>query len=130
MSEKAAATGNRHRQQQQAEPVMSSHDTFNAQSCDRIRSNPKFQSLARQRAVLAWSLSAVVLGVYYLFIMLVAFVPGWLHAPLYEGSNLTRGIPLGAAIIILSWLLTAWYVRSANTRFDSLSAQILEEAQA
>lgn len=109
---------------------MSNHETPHAQSCDRIRSNPKFQRLARQRAVLAWSLSAVVLGVYYLFIMLVAFVPGWLHLPLYEGSNLSRGIPLGAAIIVMSWLLTAWYVRSANTRFDSLSAQILEEAQA
>lgn len=96
----------------------------------RIMANPKFQRLARERALLAWSLSAVVLGVYYLFIMLVAFVPGWLHLPLYEGSHLSRGIPLGVAIIVLSWLLTAWYVRSANTRFDSLSAQILEEAQA
>ncbi|BAN47279.1 DUF485 domain-containing protein [Metapseudomonas resinovorans] len=109
---------------------MSTQQTPHSQSCDRIRSNPKFQRLARQRAVLAWSLSAVVLGVYYLFIMLVAFVPGWLHLPLYEGSHLSRGIPLGAAIIVLSWLLTAWYVRSANTRFDSLSAEILQEAQA
>ncbi|MDH4653700.1 DUF485 domain-containing protein, partial [Pseudomonas sp. BN606] len=81
-------------------------------------------------AVLAWSLSALVLAVYYLFIMLVAFVPGWLHLPLYEGSHLSRGIPLGAAIIVLSWLLTAWYVRHANNRFDALSAEILAEGQA
>ncbi|MDH4585662.1 DUF485 domain-containing protein [Pseudomonas sp. BN415] len=109
---------------------MSTQNPALTQSFDRIRSNPKFQNLARQRAVLAWSLSAIVLGVYYLFIMLVAFVPGWLHLPLYDGSNLSRGIPVGAAIIVLSWLLTAWYVRSANTRFDSLSAEIIKEAQA
>lgn len=96
----------------------------------RIMANPKFQRLAQERAILAWSLSALVLAVYYLFIMLVAFVPGWLHMPLYEGSHLSRGIPLGAAIIILSWLLTAWYVRHANTRFDALSAEILVEGQA
>ena len=59
-----------------------------------------------------------------------AFVPGWLHLPLYEGSHLSRGIPLGAAIIIFCWLLTAWYVRHANTRFDALSAEILEENHA
>ncbi|MFZ6049275.1 DUF485 domain-containing protein [Pseudomonas sp. CR3202] len=109
---------------------MTPHHSPDSPAYERIRSNPKFQRLARQRALLAWSLSALVLGVYYLFILLVAFVPGWLHLPLYEGSHLSRGIPVGAAIIILSWLLTAWYVRHANTRFDSLSAEILEEHQA
>ncbi|WP_044871690.1 DUF485 domain-containing protein [Pseudomonas sp. LFM046] len=109
---------------------MSTHETPHNQSFQRIRSNPKFQRLAHQRAVLAWSLSALVLGVYYLFIMLVAFVPGWLHLPLYEGSHLSRGIPVGAAIIIFSWLLTACYVRHANNRFDALSAEIIEEAKA
>lgn len=109
---------------------MSHLETPHSHSFERIRSNPKFQRLARQRATLAWSLSALVLGVYYLFISLVAFVPGWLHLPLYEGSHLSRGLPLGAAIIVLSWLLTAWYVRSANTRFDALSAEIIEEAKA
>lgn len=109
---------------------MTPHLSSPSPASARILANPKFQRLSRQRAVLAWSLSALVLVTYYLFIMLVAFVPGWLHVPLYEGSNLSRGIPLGAAIIIFSWLLTAWYVRHANTRFDVLNAEILEENQA
>ena len=109
---------------------MTPHNSPDSSASVRIMANPKFQRLARQRAILAWSLSALVLAIYYLFIMLVAFVPGWLHLPLYEGSNLSRGIPLGAAIIIFSWLLTAWYVRHANTRFDALSAQILAEGHA
>ncbi|MFV3368827.1 DUF485 domain-containing protein [Pseudomonas sp. NY15435] len=95
-----------------------------------ILANPKFQRLAQQRALFAWSLSAVVLAFYYFFILLVAFVPDWLRTPLYAGSHLSRGIPVGASVILVSWLLTAWYVRHANTRFDALSSEILKEAQA
>jgi len=42
---------------------------------------------------------------------------------------LTLGMPVGAAIILFSWLLTGWYVYSANTRFDALGAAILEESK-
>jgi uncharacterized membrane protein (DUF485 family) len=57
----------------------------------------------------------------------VAFAPKWLHAPLVEGGHLTVGIPVAAAVIVLSWLLTGWYVHRANTRFDILGAELLEE---
>jgi uncharacterized membrane protein (DUF485 family) len=100
------------------------------QTCARVRANPEFQRLSRQRSVLAWSLSGAVMAVYYSFIMVVAFAPAWLHLPLYDGSHLTLGMPVGVAIILLSWLLTAGYVHTANTRFDALSAQILQETRA
>lgn len=103
--------------------------TDHAQSCDRIRANPKFQQLVRTRSRLAWSLSAAVLGAYYLFMLVVALYPQVLHTPLGDGRQLTLGIPVASALIVLSWLLTGWYVRSANTRFDSLSAQVLEESK-
>ncbi|AYW41091.1 MULTISPECIES: DUF485 domain-containing protein [Pseudomonas aeruginosa group] len=98
--------------------------------CERIRSNPKFQRLSRQRARLAWSLSAAVLCLYYSFIMVVAFAPAWLHLPLHPGSSLSIGLPVGAAVILFSWLLTACYVQRANSRFDALSAQVIEESRA
>ena len=106
---------------------MSPADLNHAQSCERIRANPKFQELVRSRSRLAWGLSASVLGAYYLFVLVVAFAPQWLHAPLGEGRQLSVGIPVAAAIIVLSWLLTGWYVRSANSKFDALGAQLLEE---
>lgn len=108
---------------------MNKPELSHAQSCDRIRANPKFQALARSRARLAWSLTALVLGGYYLFMLVVAFFPQWLHAPLGSGSQLTVGIPVAAAVIVLSWLLTGWYVRVANTRFDALGAELLEDLQ-
>ena len=93
----------------------------------QIRSNPRFQELVRRRSRLAWSLTAAVLGGYYLFMLIVAFAPRWLHAPLVDGQQLSIGIPVAGAIILVSWLLTGWYVRSANSKFDALGAQLLEE---
>ena len=109
-------------------PLIDIHST-DTQRCERIRSNPKFLQLVSSRSRLAWSLSAAVLGTYYAFMLVVAFAPQWLHAPLGEHRMLTLGMPVGAAIIVFSWLLTGWYVYRANTRFDALGAAILEESK-
>lgn len=109
---------------------MSSNGTQHAQGYQHIRSNPKFQQLIKERARLAWSLTALVLGLYFLYMVVVAAAPGVLHAPLQDGSKLTMGIPVGATIIIFSWLMTGLYVRTANTRFDDLSKAVVEESQA
>jgi uncharacterized membrane protein (DUF485 family) len=110
--------------------TMTTDHPNHVQTCALVRANPKFHRLARQRALLAWTLSGAVLAIYYSFIMVVAFAPAWLHLPLYDGSHLSLGMPIGVTIILLSWLLTAWYVHSANTRFDVLSSQILQESRA
>lgn len=108
---------------------MSDIKTTDTQRCERIRGNPKFLELVSSRSRLAWSLSAAVLGTYYLFMLVVAFAPHWLHVPLGEQRMLTLGMPVGAAIIVVSWLLTGWYVHRANTRFDALGAALLEESK-
>lgn len=107
-------------------------DTNNPHSWqyERIRSNPKFQYLVAQRAKLAWSLSAVTLVMYYTFMVAVIFTPDWLRQPLSEGSVLSRGIPCGAAIILVCWLLTVLYVLRANSHFDRINDDLVKEAQA
>ncbi len=99
----------------------------NAQRCDSIRANPKFTQLVKSRSRLTWTLSALVLGCYYLFMLVVAFAPDILHSRLSDGEHLTLGIPVAAAVIILSWLLTGLYVGVANSKFDRLSEKLLEE---
>ncbi|HRC69343.1 MAG TPA: DUF485 domain-containing protein, partial [Candidatus Competibacter denitrificans] len=42
---------------------------------ERIRRNPKFDELVSKRSSFAWTLTAVVLGLYFIFIMIVAFNP-------------------------------------------------------
>jgi uncharacterized membrane protein (DUF485 family) len=50
--------------------------------------------------------------------MLLVSFAAELCAPISEGSVLTIGWPIGAAIIIGSWLLTGWFVSRANGEFD------------
>lgn len=108
---------------------MTQTDTPDDEVYTRIRNNPKFLRLARSRSHLAWSLSAMVLGAYYVYMLVVAFAPQWLHAPMSLNGAITWGMPVGAAIIIVSWILTGLYVYRANTRFDRLSAEVVEEAK-
>ena len=93
----------------------------------RVRENPKFNELVTRRGRLGALLSLMVLGSYYLFVMVVAFSPDTLRTPQHEGGMLTVGVPVGAIIIIGSWLLTGYYVYKANSDFDRLSADLVKE---
>ncbi|MBC7905203.1 MAG: DUF485 domain-containing protein [Rhodospirillaceae bacterium] len=95
---------------------------------ERVRQNPKFQTLVKRRGRLAAILSALVLVSYYTFMMVVAFAPGLLHTPLSEGSALTIGVPVGAAIIVVSWLLTGVYSHFANGAFEELNNDVVRES--
>lgn len=92
----------------------------------RVEADPAFQQLVQRRSRLALTLSAVVLIAYYAFMAVVAFAPQLFGAPMFEGSSLTIGIPIGAVLIIGSWLLTGWYVSRANGEFDRLTRDIVE----
>ncbi|MDP3675443.1 MAG: DUF485 domain-containing protein [Novosphingobium sp.] len=90
--------------------------------------SPRFQTLVRARARLAWVLTAVMLIIFFGFILLVAFARGFLGQPVASGWTMTLGIPIGLGVIVSGIVLTAIYVRRANTRFDRLTREIREEA--
>lgn len=93
-----------------------------------IQSNPRFHDLVARRGRFAWLLSAIVLGMYIAFILLIAFAPQLLGARIGDGP-ITWGIPLGVGVIVASFLLTGVYVRRANGEFDRLTRAILEEVK-
>ncbi|NIG19722.1 DUF485 domain-containing protein [Pantoea sp. Al-1710] len=95
----------------------------------QIESNPRFQELVHKRQAFALLLSIIMLVLYVGFILLIAFAPGWLGTPLHEGTNVTRGIPIGVGLIVVSFLLTGVYVWRANGEFDRLTKQILSEVK-
>ncbi len=95
----------------------------------RIRRHPKFAELVQQRNNLARTLTVVMLAIYFGFILLVAFAPGFLGAPLAAGVVTTVGIPVGVLVIASTFLLTGIYVAKANTTFDALSQAIVEETR-
>ena len=97
-------------------------------SVSHIQKNPKYHQLVRQRDTIAWTLSAVVLVLYFGFILLVAFAPGFLTQPITEGSVIPVGIPVGVAVILGSIITTGIYVRLANNTFDPLIQEIIRES--
>lgn len=95
----------------------------------KIRQNPKFAELVAKRTRFALLLSVIVLVPYYTFMMITAFNPAWLAQPLSDEGIMTIGWPIGAALIIGSWLLTGIYIHRANGEFDDLTTEILKEAR-
>ena len=93
-----------------------------------IQNSPRFKELVRTRDRFAWILSAIMLGLYSAFILLIAYGPQILGAKLSPGSSITWGIPLGVGLIVSAFVLTGIYVRRANGEFDDLNAAILKEA--
>lgn len=96
---------------------------------ERVSKNPKFHQLVEKRSRLAWRLSSIILVMYFSFILLIAFVPEFLGTPINENSLITIGIPIGVFIIFISFILTGIYVKKANSEFDQINQEIIEEAQ-
>jgi uncharacterized membrane protein (DUF485 family) len=97
-------------------------------SASKIQRNPKYHQLVRERDVLAWTLTVLVLVIYFGFILLVAFAPGFLTTPISANSVIPIGIPIGVAVILASVVLTGIYVVRANNTFDPLIDEIIQEA--
>jgi uncharacterized membrane protein (DUF485 family) len=72
--------------------------------------------LSRARWRVAIVLSALVVFVYFGFVLLIAFNKPFMSTLLAPGLSL--GILLGALVIASAWLATWYYVRWANSHFD------------
>ncbi|MDO9305150.1 MAG: DUF485 domain-containing protein [Sulfuricurvum sp.] len=96
---------------------------------DRIKNDPDFIQLVTVRTKFAWTLTIVMLVIYFGFVLTIAFDPSILGTPLSAGSVTTVGIPVGVAVILSAFLLTGIYVRRANSEFDELTRRIKSKAK-
>ncbi|MGE7990887.1 DUF485 domain-containing protein [Pseudomonas sp. NPDC089554] len=94
-----------------------------------IQESPRFKELVTKRERFAWILSAIMLGLYCAFILLIAYGPQLLGSKISPDSSITWGIPMGVGLILSAFVLTGIYVRRANGEFDELNKAILKEAQ-
>jgi uncharacterized membrane protein (DUF485 family) len=92
-----------------------------------IQDHPAFKRLARERARLGVGMSIVMAAAYFAYILTIAFWPRLLGHPLWSGTVITWGQLIGVGLIALGFVLTAIYVRRANSRFDQLSQLLLED---
>ena len=96
----------------------------------RIENSAHFKELVEKRQRFAFTLSIIMLIIYVGFILLIAFAPHWLGTPLNAGTSVTRGIPIGIGVIVISFVLTGVYVVRANGEFDRLNKEVLREVKA
>ncbi|HET8808574.1 MAG TPA: DUF485 domain-containing protein [Methylophaga sp.] len=96
---------------------------------EQVKRDPLFAKLTQSRTRWAWALSALILLMYFAFILLIAFAPSVLAKPIAAGSVITVGIPIGVIIILLAFVLTGVYVHKANTHFDALNQKIKDNLQ-
>jgi uncharacterized membrane protein (DUF485 family) len=82
----------------------------------------EFHQLLARRWRMSLLLTAFLFVLYYGYIIVIA-----IDRPLVSrriGHTTTLGIPLGAAVILGAWILTAIYVIWANRRYDAEAARL------
>jgi uncharacterized membrane protein (DUF485 family) len=90
-----------------------------------IASSPRYQQLVRERSRFSWTLTAIMLVIFFGYILLIAFAPEVLAQRI--SATTTLGIPVGIGVILVGILLTGIYVHRANSRFDPMIRDIVEE---
>jgi uncharacterized membrane protein (DUF485 family) len=78
--------------------------------------SPEFRHLVSRRWRISLVLTASLFVLYYGYILLIAVNKPLLAQRL--GGSIPIGIPLGAAVIVGSWILTAVYIVWANRHYD------------
>ena len=88
-----------------------------------VLSNPSFQALVRERSSFGWTLTIIMLVIYFGFILLVAFGKGFLASKIGGGVT-SIGMIIGLLVILSAVVLTGIYTQRANSRYDELTEKL------
>ena len=90
-----------------------------------ILDSEKFRNLVTKRLKVSLSLTALMLLVYFGFILTIAFYKELLAIKI--GEHITLGLPIGIGIIVFAWMLTGIYTRWANNKYDKSVRELRNE---
>ena len=85
-------------------------------SAHEVISSPDFKALVARRWTVSSLLLVLLFVTYYGYILLIPYAPEFMKAKI--GEVTTRAIPLGVGVIVVAFLLTAFYVAWANSKYD------------
>ena len=91
-----------------------------------IYENANFQALVRERTSFGWTLTIVMLVIYFGFVLLVAFGKGFLSTKIGGGVT-TIGMVIDLLVILSAVVLTGIYTFRANSRYDDLAEQLRKD---
>ncbi len=89
--------------------------------------SPEFKRLVRNKWAVSSVLTLCLFGLYYGFILLIAYNKPFMGQKL--GAATTLGIPLGVGVIVLAWILTMIYVAWANSRHDTEVSRLRDKVK-
>ncbi|MEO2083435.1 MAG: DUF485 domain-containing protein [Desulfurobacteriaceae bacterium] len=93
----------------------------------QILKDPEFQELIKKVTAVSLSFAAVMMVVYYSFVLMLAYAKSFLSTPICKGCATNYGIVIGIGIIIFSWLITGAYIWWANTNYDPIIRKLREK---
>ena len=85
-------------------------------STHEMLESKEFKDLVRSKWTISVVLTLLLFVLYYGYILLIAVNKPFLARKI--GEFTTLGIPLGVAVIVLAWVLTAAYVLWGNSSYD------------
>lgn len=96
---------------------------MSADKLEAVKQRPEYETLVRTRRRVVWTLSILMMAVYYAYILIIAFVPETLGVKIGDGP-ITLGIVVGLGVIFFSFLLTGIYVRIANKTLEPITEEL------
>ena len=94
---------------------------------DALLESRDFQNLVWRRWRISLLLTVALFVLYYGYILLIALNKPLVSARIWGATPI--GIPLGAAVILGAWVLTATYIVWANRHFDPEAARLRERVR-
>jgi uncharacterized membrane protein (DUF485 family) len=91
-------------------------ETRPGKTASELAESPEFKRLVSRRWTVSLSLLALLFVTYYGFILLISYAPELMKSRV--GQVTTLAIPLGIAVILIAFVLTAFYVGWANSTHD------------
>lgn len=94
---------------------------------EELKDSAAYKELVSRRSRSKWFLAALMLVVYYGFILVIAFEPEVFAQKIGLGHT-SLGIAVGLGVILFSFLITGIYVRKANKVFEPLTKELQDKA--
>lgn len=93
---------------------------------DDITNSAEFKDLLKARKKLSCYVVSIIIPAYFGFILLIAFSPDTLGTT-FGNSPVSIGIYAGLALLILSFLLTAVYLKVSNGKITQLQNELRQK---
>jgi len=91
-------------------------------SAAEVLESPDFKQLVTRRFTVSTVLLVLLFIIYYGYILLIPYAPDLMKTKI--GEVTTLAIPLGVAVIVAAFVLTAVYILWANSSYDPEVARL------